>query len=283
MNKVKLLTLLFLASLGLERTALADRRNPLEGQPAVRHMVELRKLRFEAALQFVTSTNQDYRNAFGPGINLQFHIFDWLGIGVSGNYTFNTDTPLEDQVRGKLPPPGSYMYPGPQPDLSIHDQHRLDISALAAAYVSITPWHGKFALFSAAFFNYDFFVNAGLGLVYYTQQGCCTASDPNAPGGMAINSEIAKGLPPTDPNLMSGAQFAGAKIGGMIGVGVHVFFTDWLSLQLELRDYIVQANPGGLDTNGDRVLNSKDEGPQNNLFFGVGLSFFLPPHAKISR
>jgi len=94
MNKVKLLTLLFAAT--LSTSALADRRNPLEGQPAVRHMLELRRLRFEAALQFITSTNQDYKNAFGPGLNLQFHIFDWLGIGVAGNYTFNTNTPLED-------------------------------------------------------------------------------------------------------------------------------------------------------------------------------------------
>jgi outer membrane beta-barrel protein len=274
MNKVKLLTLLFAAT--LSTSALADRRNPLEGQPAVRHMQELRKLRFEAALQFITSTNQDYKNAFGPGLNLQFHIFDWLGIGVAGNYTFNSDTPLEDQVRSKLPT-GNYAYPGPQPTLSIHDQHVLNISALASAYVSITPWHGKFAMFSALFFNYDFFVNAGLGMVYYTQNGCCfTEMHPT-------QADIDKGNTLPDPNTQSGAQYAGAKIGGMIGVGVHVFFNDWLALQLELRDYIVKANPGGLDTNGDRVLNGDDEGPQNNIFFGVGLSFFLPPHAKISR
>jgi outer membrane beta-barrel protein len=281
MNKVKLLTLLTLASLG-SSSAWADRRNPLEGQPAVRHMVELRKLRFEAALQFITSTNQDYKNAFGPGLNLQFHIFDWLGIGVSGNYTFNSNTPLEDQVRSKLPQ--NYTYPGPQPSLAIHDQHVLQLNALASAYVSITPWHGKFAMFSALFFNYDFFVNAGLGLVWYQQNGCCTASqDPARPNGMATQQDVANGGPPNDPNLQSGAQFAGWKVGGMIGVGVHVFFNDWLALQLELRDYIVKANPGGLDVNGDRVLTSDDEGPQNNLFFGVGLSFFLPPRAKISR
>jgi len=274
MNKVKLMTLLTLAS--LSTGVWADRRNPLEGQPAVRHMAELRKLRFEAALQFITSTNQDYRNAFGPGLNLQFHIFDWLGIGVAGNYTFNSNTPLEDQVRSKLPMT-PYMYPGPQPNLQIHDQHVLSINALASAYVSITPWHGKFAMFSALFFNYDFFVNAGLGLVYYTQNGCClTETHPT-------QDDINKGNTLPDPNTQSGAQFAGAKLGGMIGVGVHVFFNDWIALQLELRDYIVKANPGGLDVNGDRVLNDADEGPQNNIFFGAGISFFLPPRAKISR
>ena len=278
MNRV-LLTLLTLASLG--GSAWAQRRNPLEGQPAVRHMVELRKLRFEVTPQFITSINQDYRHAFGPGINMQFHITDWLGIGVAGNYTFNTDTALEDQVRSKLPT-GDYVYPGPQPTLQIHDQHVLSISALASAYASITPWHGKFALFSALFANYDFFVNGGIGFVYYTQNNCCF-TDPNHPNGMPNQTDLSHGVDVVDPNLQSGAQFAGVKIGGMIGVGVHIFFNDWLALQLELRDYIVGANPGGLDVNGDRVLNSADEGPQNNIFFGAGLSFFLPPRAKVSR
>jgi outer membrane beta-barrel protein len=278
MNRV-LLTLLTLASLG--SSAWAQRRNPLEGQPAVRRMVELRKLRFEVVPQFVTSTNQDYRNAFGVGGNLQFHITDWLGIGASGSYMFNSNTPLEDQVRSKLPT-GPYTYPGPQPNLAIHDQHVLNVNALMAAYVSITPWHGKFAMFSTLFFNYDFFVNAGLGLVNYTQNNCCF-SDPNHPNGQPSAQDLANGINIVDPNLQDGSQFAGLKVGGMIGVGIHMFFTDWMALQLEFRDYIVKANPGGLDVNGDRILNSDDEGAQNNLFFGVGLSFFLPPKAKISR
>jgi outer membrane beta-barrel protein len=280
MNKVKFLTLLTLASLATP--AQAQRRNPLEGQPAVRHMIQLRKLRFEVAPQFVTSINQDYKNAFGPGINLQFHILDWLGIGASGTYTWNSNTPLENQVTGVLPT-GPYMYPGPQPNLDIHNQHVLQINALATVYASITPWHGKISIFSAIFGSYDFFVDGGVAFVNYTQAGCCTVTDPNAPGGMAIASEVAKGLPANDPNLQAGKIFAGLKVGGMFGVGVHVYFNEWLALRLELRDYIVGANPGGLDVNGDRLLTSKDEGPQNNLFFGVGLSFFLPPTAKISR
>src|SRR5262245_60005353 len=87
---------------GAAETAHADRRNPLAGQPAIRNKLELRKLRFEITPQFVVSTNQTYRHAFGPGAMLQFHIFDWLAIGVQGAYTFNANTALEDEVRGKL-------------------------------------------------------------------------------------------------------------------------------------------------------------------------------------
>src|SRR6202000_3224397 len=98
-----LLVLLALPTLLPETAARAERRNPLEGQPAVRRRLQLRKLRFEVTPQFVTSINQDYKHAFGPGINLNFHLTDWLAIGVQGVYTLNTENALEDKVRGGLP------------------------------------------------------------------------------------------------------------------------------------------------------------------------------------
>ena len=86
-----------------------------------------------------------------------------------------------------------------------------------------------------------------------------------------------------DPNLQDASIYAGLKVGGMIGVGVHLYFTDWLGMQLEVRDYIVKANPGGGDVNGDRRLTNADEGPQNNIFFTAGLTFVLPPKARITK
>ncbi len=79
----------------------------------------------------------------------------------------------------------------------------------------------------------------------------------------------------------------------MFGVGVHMFFNDFLALPLELRDYIVKANPGGGDVDADRHLCSgqsggvcngaNDQSVQNNLFVGLGLVFMLPPKAKITH
>lgn len=299
-------TLFILLVVHAASTAHGQRRDPLAGQPAIRRMVEMRKLRFEFSPQFVTSTNQDYRHSFGIGANMQFHITDWIGIGASGSYMFNTNTPLEDRVRSVLPnladpdpnnpsDPGRYSYPGPQPTLSMHDQRILNLNALMAAYASVTPWHGKFALFSSLFFRYDFFLNLGLGIVNYTQNGCCTSVPA------ANMARPRPGTPDTlpDPNLQDSTQFAGLKVGGMVGVGVHVFFNDWIGLQLELRDYFVRANPGGLDTDGDRVLCSgqqgapagstvacggnNDETLQNHIFFGFGVTLMLPPRARISK
>src|SRR5688572_5209251 len=142
-----LLGMLLLVAAG--STAYADRRNPLAGQPAIRNKYEMRRLRFEITPQFLVSTNQDYRHAFGPGAMLQFHIADWLAVGVQGAYTFNSNTALEDEVRGKLPDldVSQYMYPGPQPVRRQHDEKVLSIDGLFSAFVTLTPFAGKFSLF----------------------------------------------------------------------------------------------------------------------------------------
>jgi outer membrane beta-barrel protein len=283
MMRMRLLPLLVLLALQLvPEAAHAERRNPLAGQPAVRRRLQMRKLRFEVTPQFVTSINQDYKHAFGPGLNLQFHFTDWLAVGVQGVYTVNANTALEDRVRGQLTiedqakPETIYQYGKVQPTQQIHDQHVLGINAIFSAYAQITPFYGKIAFFSALFVNYDLYVNGGIGFVNYVQKGCCRTIPDNPPKDAPAGS-----LP--DPNLQDGSQFAGLKIGGQIGVGAHIYFNEWFGLQFELRDYIVGANPGGLDVDGNRVLNSKDEGPQNNIFFGVGVTFMLPPSARQTR
>jgi outer membrane beta-barrel protein len=273
MMRTRLLPLLVLLALPtlLPEAARAERRNPLAGQPAVRRRLLMRKLRFEVTPQFLTSINQDYKHAFGPGANLQFHLTDWLAIGVQGAYLLNSDTALEDKVRGALPTAAYNSYAGPQPNLQIHDEHVLGINAIMSAYAQITPFYGKIAFFSALFVNYDLYVNGGIGFVNYTSKCCSTVDTTGKP---------AETMP--DPNTQNG-HFDGLKVGGEFGVGAHIYFNEWLGLQFELRDYIVGANPGGLDVNGDRKLDSGDEGPQNNLFFGVGVTIMLPPTARQSR
>jgi outer membrane beta-barrel protein len=282
MRTLKLLPLFVLGVIVLDgSSALAERRNPLSGQPAIRNRIELRKLRFEITPQFLVGLNQDYKHSFGPGANLTFHITDWLGVGIQGSYNFNTNTALEDKVRAQLPNENNgqpYMYPGPQPTLQIHDQRVLGIDALLSAYAQLTPFTGKFALFSAAFFSYDLYADVGLGVVHY-KQNCCSAAD----GNFVVHPQPGDNPPVGDPNTEDPRIFAGWKVGGLIGVGAHIYFNDFIGMQLELRDYIVGANPSGGDVNGDRHLTKKDESVQNNIFFGIGVVVMLPPKAKITH
>jgi outer membrane beta-barrel protein len=277
-------------SLSIASPAFADRPNPLDGQPAIRYRKEMRRLRLEITPSFTTDINQDYKHAFGMGGTVVFHILDFVGVGFEGEYLFNTDTALESAVRGAISSyttnnpshfgaGGSYdpIKSPPNPSLAIHDQRVLGANATLSAFAQVTPFAGKFSLFSAAFAWYDLYAKGGVGLVHYTQDGCCSAASTAA--GLAKT----EGVKNPDPNTQSSAEFAGMKVGGMIGVGAHLYFTDWLGLQLELRDYIVKANPSGGDTNGDRKLTSGDATTQNNIFFTVGLTFMLPPKAHITR
>ena len=71
------------------------------------------------------------------------------------------------------------------------------------------------------------------------------------------------------------------------GVGLRFYFFKSIALRIEFRDYFYKANPGGLDvvtSDGTKpTLTGSDEYMTNNLYFSIGVSFKLPPGAKVSR
>jgi hypothetical protein len=54
-------------------------------------------------------------------------------------------------------------------------------------------------------------------------------------------------------------------------------------MDLGFRDYFFQDNPSGQDANFDRKVDSSDPRFLGHLFFGVGLSFMLPPKIVVTR
>src|ERR1700694_3081786 len=90
--------ILLLAGLG-GASASADRKLPLEGQPPIRHKVELRKFRFEATPQFMVSLNQDFRPYLRGGLALQFYFTDWLAVGAQFAGGGGVDTGLTSKIR----------------------------------------------------------------------------------------------------------------------------------------------------------------------------------------
>jgi hypothetical protein len=93
--------------------------------------------------------------------------------------------------------------------------------------------------------------------------------------------------------------FTGIRAGGVVGIGTHFYFNEWVGLQVELRDYFYKSNPLGLDVNPtdtstnaagmaiptdhSPVLTSQDEYMTNNLYFGVAVTFMIPPGVHTSR
>jgi outer membrane beta-barrel protein len=278
----------------LASPAHAEGRNPLAGQPAIRHRVEMRKMRFEITPQFMMSVNQPYLIGVGGGAALQFHLTDWLGIGASFHYTTNLTSPLEGRIEQALPTvyaavndPSAGLK---QPSQQMFRDHLVGPNMLMGIYGTLTPIGGKFSLFNAIFANYDFYGLIGAGFVNLVSPlASGLAAYPDSAGMMRPVNQTALTMG-NDVNLQSNAPFLGLRAAGVIGIGVHIFFNHWIGLNLELRDYIYKSNPGGLDvsttdnnTDGSPVLSGADEYIVHNLYFGAGITLMLPPTAKISR
>jgi|SRR5579883_1792856 len=270
--------------------ARADHKNPLEGKPAIMHKKELRKLRFEATPQFVFSLNQVFRQFVGGGIVLQFHITDWLGVAAQVAGGGSVDTALTSNIVSVLPTDPNDPNRAPfQPTLQQFRDHLADIAAQFSFYATLTPIAGKMSIFGAAFIHYDVYGLIGIGGLYLSnnfqnsnaeptgQAHVTECLDPNTPMGES-------GLGTRSPNTCD-PQNSGVKFGGVFGIGAHLFFNDYLALNLEVRDFLVKSNPGGLEVDNDpnRILDGNDERLGNNLFVGVGLTIMLPFTAKISQ
>ena len=262
----------------LAAPAHADRgRNPLEGQPAIRHRVELRKLRLEFTPQVLVSINQPYLIGVGGGAALQFHLTDWLGLGASFHYTQNLEAPLVGRITEALPDsyagtsdPSSGLK---QPSKQMFKDHLIGPQMLVGIYGTLTPIAGKFSLFNTLF------APLTSNPAAYTDSSSISRST-NATALTTAN----------DVNLQTPDPFTGLRPAGLFGIGVHMFFNHFVGLNLELRDYLYKSNPGGLDvsttdnnTDNSPVLSGADEYIVSHLYFGIGLTIMIPPGAKISR
>jgi outer membrane beta-barrel protein len=236
-------------------TALAERKNPLEGQPAVRVRQLLRNNRFELAPTFQFSINPDFKYILAPGLKASYHINDYIAATLTFAYGLNVDTGLADKIIGSLPDGASEpLAPTKQQarDAMNYTTWMLGIRADAS------PLFGKLSLFGKGFMQYDFYVFAGVGIAGL------------AAGWESSNASLALGN-------------TGVKAGPEFGAGVHFFVNRFFALNIEFKDMLFQDNPSGRDVNGDGSVNDGDLSWVGHYYFTFGLSFYLPPGIKSSR
>jgi outer membrane beta-barrel protein len=257
-----------LASLLAAPLAQADRKNPLEGQPAVRHRLLLVKQRFEFAPAFESSVNADFQHTFSGGLKLEYHLSDMFSIGAVGFYGKGFNTKLNSRIVDDLPESTDDGDPTPTHDEWV--EHLNEIQAHGAGYVTVTPWYGKLAAFGKFFVNFDFYFSGGVAFAKL-KNDCCTFETDPAPGGDLGNGILPDNDPNDDPAINDGT-----RIGAYLGGGIHLFLSNWMALDLTVRSYLFSDNPSGLDFNADLAVTDDDNRFLNHLFMGVGLSFFLP-------
>lgn len=263
----------------------ARRLNSLPGDVAVRHRRLLVKNRFEVAPLFESSINADFRHTIGAGLKLEYHLSDMLSIGAVGVYSGSLNTGLVDKIVDTLPAmPNATKEPSKDQFLS----HLNSIPFHAAAYASLTPWYGKLAAFSQAFVAFDFYFQAGVAFAMLDSNCPDSICTDRNPGTSRVDPTTGDTIPPdndpkNDPPLNGGNHF-GLYLGG----GIHVFLSDFIALDLTVRDYAFSDNPSGADYNADQFVgNSSTLGDDNrflhHLFFGAGLSIMFPTTVKRTR
>jgi outer membrane beta-barrel protein len=250
----------------------------LAEQPAVRHRLLLVKGRFELTPAFEANVNADYKYTLSGGLRAEYHLSDMLSVGAIGFYGVSLNTGLTDRILGTLP--ASDPDNDPTPTRDEYEQHLNDIPLHGAAYVSLTPWYGKLAAFGAAFVNFDFYFSAGVAFAQLKSECDGSVCNDDDPGGPEMIPNPDPDMPPilvpdNNPND-DPAVNSGNEPGLFLGGGIHVFLSNWLALDLSVRNYLFSNNPSGLDTNFDYLVSTKDNQLQNHLFLGVGLSVFFP-------
>jgi outer membrane beta-barrel protein len=245
---------------------------PLAGAPACRHCRIYRNGRFTIQ-PFVGFTLQDeYARTILFGAQLQFHVTDWLGIGIFGGYApIALDTGLTDEVtaqgqttsRNRLSLPSAAGFP---------DQIGR-IQWVAAGQVSFIPLRGKLALFQKVFIDADFYVflgGAAVGVEEREETDFATCS-----GDGCIDSQS--------------ARISRVAIAPTFGAGLTLFANDWISLAFEWRGIPCACNTcGTVESSADGdfpvdIIDGNDRIFHFNHMFVLGVGFYLPTAVRVGE
>lgn len=261
---------------------------PLAGAPAVRHMRIYRSGRFQVQPGLGFTINDEFSRSLMAGIQIGYHFTDWLGIHAFFNYTyFPLDTDLTDQIseRGQSTEYNRLSLPTAE---GFKDQIG-HLTYLAGVQATFIPLRGKLAMFQALFVDTDFYIFGGAAFAGVeeradvTDDRCSTASWAGPGRQACIDSQTARA--------------SRVAIAPTFGVGLSLYFTDYMAMTLEYRAFPFRWNTSGTDeggTNKSRITDDSGEFPdgritdadrtfQFNQMFGLGLAFYLPAKAKITE
>lgn len=269
--------------------ARAERKNPLEGQPAVRRNIEFLKLRFEVTPRLGLTYLQDFKHNFLIGLSMEYHVTSWLSFGVFFDYAaVSWATELTKEIESTLPEnlnPITTVDPSPSKRIM---RNALDtLMFQAGAYLAYTPWFGKLSLFGKVFAHFDFYLMGGAGFAMLKA------------GDMNISSTCSGDIDPTGTcgsnlYIKRDKDNGGFKVGPLVGFGVRFRILRWLALHVNFNAMFIKRNSAGFDRTGDTVatagpganvlvVDAKDESWESLMSFTIGCSFLFPMNAPRTK
>lgn len=248
---------------------------PLAGAPAVRKLRLYREGRAELALGGGFTLLDEYKRTIFISGRLQYNVFDWLGIGVFGGFSpdaLSLNTDLTDKINDNAPRNSRTQVNLPSNGAAFEDQTGR-MGWMAVPQVTFSPFRGKLALFQELFVDTDLYVHGGAAFVGVKERGEC-----GAPGQVAC----------TDP-----ASFAledRVAVAPSFGLGLTLYPSNFISINLEYRAFPFAWNRGGFDSRGtgpdasfpDNRIDSEDRTFKFNQMVFVAVGFALPTEPKIS-
>lgn len=289
---------------GLSAAPLAPRASaqelevegPLAGAPAVIGMRVYRDMRFQIQAHTTMTLLDEFSRAILAGGQLQFHVTDWLGVGVWGGFAVaNLDTQLATEVEAKGETNDSNV-------LSLPDRANLTsqlgrIKWMAAPQVTFIPLRGKMGMFESVFVDTDLYVFGGLGLagiderMQITEDTRINGTHPCANVAGGINDLASRKARCADTQTVTSRTAVTATF----GVGLSMYVAEWMALTLEWRAMPFAWNTSGTDEacSADRTtwgapcrgdqpdgrIDDADQLPHFNQMFTLGFAFYLPADA----
>ncbi|MDQ3033438.1 MAG: outer membrane beta-barrel domain-containing protein [Myxococcota bacterium] len=257
---------------------------PLAGQPAVRHLRQYRVNRFFVTPSVGYTLQDEFSRALFFGGSLGYHFTDWLGISAWGAAApLDIDTDLTTQIarngqvtdRNRLDLPTAGNFPDQV------GRMRWGV-ALQAVFI---PLRGKLSLFQAAFVDTDLYILAGVAL-FGLQERSDVPADANPCSGMSTTTDVCAATQTATTDRLTPAP--------MLGLGLSMYFNEFIGLQFEWRAFPFSWRPSGFDESGedangqpgsgfpDGAIDGDDSRTTFNHMFNIGLVIYLPTEVQVS-
>ena len=265
---------------------------PLAGAPAVRRLRLHRDGRFDIAAHGTFTLLDEFRRGIMPGLRMNYHFFDWLGIGVFGGPVFTYNTALSDELQEKAVNnrncdvnPESLACRRSAVSLCRDGEDCLADKQLgrfvwyAAPQLTVVPFRGKFSLFGSAFLDADISLFAGPAFVGVEERADCERGD--CPSTFELEHKV--------------------RVGPTFGLGFNFYPLDYLGFGAEFRATPFVWNSSGFDIGcneddedanvaqlcadgdlPDDKVDGEDRALRFNPMLSVYVSFQLPMEVEVS-
>lgn len=253
---------------------------PLAGQPPVRHLRLYRRHRLGLSPFVGFTLQQPYRRTLFFGAHADYHITDWLGVGVWGAYGgVGVDTALTDAIVAEGITTGTNQLS--LPSRAGFRNQLGSIPGAVSAQLTLVPLRGKVALFQRLFLDTDLYLFGGAGMVFVQERRNVSAADCANANTAAQNACFI---------ASQSVQSSRSVFAPTFGVGFNAYFNSWMGLSVEWRALPFSWNRTGTDESGDSAGNFADgRVDANDRFFYLnhmftfGFTFFLPGDVDVSE